>query len=163
LNIRSSVQAPLCEFRRVDVYHTGTAASIDDCAAAGIPRWNPSTINGGSPADDSATWGTLGSPPADSLSASQPTSQCLGIPNIGARRNSSGARPGGLVLCINCEVAFSGERLADLNAQMRSLDCITAGHPQVLYRNVLRPIALLLAWGRCATSQLPFPAPFACR
>ena len=54
-----------CEFRRVDVYHTATTASIDDCAAAGIPRWDPSTANGGSPADDSATWGTLGSPPAD--------------------------------------------------------------------------------------------------
>ena len=54
-----------CEFRRVDVYHTATTASIDDCAAAGIPRWDPSTMNCGSPADDSATWGTLGSPPAD--------------------------------------------------------------------------------------------------
>jgi hypothetical protein len=53
-----------CEFRRVDVYHTATTASIDDCAVPGIPRWDPSTVNGGSPADDSATWGTLGSPPA---------------------------------------------------------------------------------------------------
>ena len=54
-----------CEFRRIDVYHTATTASIDECAAAGIPRWDPSTLNCGLPADDSATWGTLGSPPVD--------------------------------------------------------------------------------------------------
>jgi hypothetical protein len=45
--------------------HTATTASIDECAATGIPRWDPSTLNCGLPADDSATWGTLGAPPVD--------------------------------------------------------------------------------------------------
>jgi hypothetical protein len=54
-----------CQFRRVDVYHTATTASIDDCVAAGVPRWNPSTLHVGAPADDSGTWGTLGAPPVD--------------------------------------------------------------------------------------------------
>jgi hypothetical protein len=53
-----------CQLKRVDVYHTATAASIEDCIAAGIPRWDPSTVHVGAPADDSGTWGSL-APPSD--------------------------------------------------------------------------------------------------
>jgi len=53
-----------------------------------------------------------------------------------------------LTLTRNCEAAN------ELKQQ-------PAGH--VVYRDAIKPIVLLLAWGRCATSQLRFPAPFACR
>jgi hypothetical protein len=53
-----------CELRRVDVHHTADTASIDDCVAAGIPRWDPSSLSSGAPADNSSTPGTLDGPPA---------------------------------------------------------------------------------------------------
>lgn len=54
-----------CQFRRVDVYHTATTVSIAECAAAGIPRWDPSTTRVNSPPDASATWSALKGPPKD--------------------------------------------------------------------------------------------------
>lgn len=51
----TGIHSEECQFLRVDVYHTATTASMDNCAAAGIPRWDPSTPHVGAPADDSGT------------------------------------------------------------------------------------------------------------
>jgi hypothetical protein len=48
--------------------------------------------------------------------------------------------------------AHSGDRLTDLNAQLRSPRRITTGQPQVLRQNALKRIALLLALEPSATS-----------
>ncbi|QCP53892.1 hypothetical protein FAZ95_33395 [Trinickia violacea] len=53
-----------CVLHRVDVHHAAQTASIEDCAAAGLPRWDPRCTTSGAPADDSGTCGVLGEPPA---------------------------------------------------------------------------------------------------
>lgn len=49
-----------CKLHRVDVHHTATTASIDDCINAGLSGWEPTSIHTGAPPDDSATPGALG-------------------------------------------------------------------------------------------------------
>jgi len=55
-----------CELRRVEVHHTATTATINDCVVSGLPPWNPSMNTNGGPADDSGTPGTLEGPPPSS-------------------------------------------------------------------------------------------------
>ncbi|WP_186184681.1 autoinducer binding domain-containing protein [Burkholderia gladioli] len=45
--------------RRVDVHHTASVATRQECLAAGLPGWEPGHLSSEGPSDDSGTWGAL--------------------------------------------------------------------------------------------------------